>query len=69
MKTADAVLVALIAGDGVIDKLELALAIPKSDRDFLAAYQTKAGAGNTRIDEDVHVADIYKRYVQFIQKQ
>jgi len=69
VKTADAVLVALIAENGVVDKLELALGIPKGDRDFLAAYQTKGGAGNTRIDEDVLVADILKRYVQFIQKQ
>lgn len=69
MKSTDAVLVALIAEDGVVDKLELATAIQKSDRDFLAAYQTKGGAGNTRIDEDVRVAEILKRYVQFTQKQ
>ena len=69
MVSTDAVLVALIAADGVVDKLELALALPKSDRDFLAAYQTKGGAGNTRIDEDVHVVEILMRYVQFVQKQ
>jgi len=52
MTYTNAVAVALIAGDGVIDKLELETSIPVSDRDFLAAYQTKLGSASSRPSED-----------------
>jgi len=59
MTYTNAVAVAFVAGDGVIDKLELETSIPKSDRDFLAAYQTKLGSASTKKDEDRRAINIF----------
>lgn len=62
MTYTNAVAVALIAGDGVIDKLELETSIPKSDRTFLGTYQTKLGSKSTRKDEDrrfLHILEVW----------
>ncbi len=69
MKNDNAVAVALVAGDGVIDKLELETGIPLGDRTFLASYQAKLGAAPTRIDEDMLLISIFKNWALNIQKQ
>ena len=56
----NAVSVALIAADGVIDKLELETSIPVSDREFLAAYQAKLASTSSRKDEDKRFLNIFK---------
>ena len=60
MLNTNAVAVALVAGNGVIDKLELETSIPVSDRTFLGVYQTKLAAGLTRKDEDARVIEIFR---------
>lgn len=52
MTYTNAVAVALIAGNGVIDKLELETIIPGTQRTFLATYQTKLGSKSTTKSED-----------------
>jgi len=52
MTYTNAVAVALIAGNGVIDKLELETIVPVTHRTFLATYQTKLAAKSTTKSED-----------------
>ncbi len=68
MKNDNAVAVALVAGDGVIDKLELETSIPLGDRTWLGVYQTKLGAGFTRIDEDQNLVRIFEMWVTHLHK-
>ena len=60
MLNTNAVAVAFVAGNGVIDKLELETSISISDRTFLGVYQTKLGAGLTRKDEDARAIEIFR---------
>lgn len=54
MDNSNAVAGALVAANGVIDKLELATGdVPASDITWLAGYQTKLASGNTRPWEDL----------------
>jgi len=69
MENTNAVAVALVAADGVIDKLELETSIPKSDRTYLGAYQTKLAAGLTRKDEDARVIEIFRVWAIHRHKQ
>ena len=69
MDNSNAVAVALVAGDGVIDKLELETSIPLGDRTWLGVYQTKLGAGFTRIDEDQNLVRILEMWVTHLHKQ
>jgi len=58
----NAVCVALIAGNGVIDKLELETNIPVTHRTFLATYQAKLAAKSTTKSEDrrfLHVLEVW----------
>jgi len=52
MTYTNAVAVALIAGNGVIDKLELETIIPVTHRTFLATYQAKLASKSTTKSED-----------------
>jgi hypothetical protein len=52
MTYTNAVAVALIAANGVIDKLELETNIPVSHRTFLANYQTKLASKSSTKTED-----------------
>ena len=57
----NAVAVAIVAADSLIDKLELETSIPKSDRDFLAAYQAKVSGGTSSSkDEDRRMIKIFE---------
>ena len=48
----------------LIDKLELETSIPKSDRDFLAAYQATLVANvSTRKSDDGRFCDIFKTWM------
>lgn len=58
MTFTNAVCEAFCAVDGVIDKLELELGIPVSDREFLAMYQTQLATKSTRKDLDKHFLNI-----------
>lgn len=58
MTYTNAVAAAFIAENGVIDKLEDETSIPKSDRDFLAALQTKLGSTSSRPSEDERLCKI-----------
>ena len=69
MLNTNAVAVAFVAGNGVIDKLELELTIPISDRTFLAAYQVKLAAGVTRKDEDARAIEIFRVWAIHRHKQ
>ncbi len=69
MDNSNAVAVVMVEGDKLIDKLELETGIPQGDRQFLAAYQTKLGAGFTRKDEDMLFISIFKNWALNIQKQ
>jgi hypothetical protein len=69
MLDSNAVAGALVSANSVIDKLELETGIAKSERDFLADYQSKLGAGPTRKDEDMHFLRIFKRWALHIHKQ
>ncbi|HUV12029.1 MAG TPA: hypothetical protein VMY18_00230, partial [Acidobacteriota bacterium] len=62
MLDTNAVAVALVAGNGVVDKLELETGLPKSDTTFLGVYQAKLAAGPTRKDEDMHFIKILTRW-------
>ncbi|MCU0521335.1 MAG: hypothetical protein MUF84_11665 [Anaerolineae bacterium] len=53
----------------LIDKLELETGIPKSDRDFLAAYQAKLVADkSTSKDEDGRFCRIFTNWMMNIHK-
>jgi len=52
MTFTNAVAVALVAGNGVIDKLELETIVPITHRTFLATYQAKLAAKSTTKSED-----------------
>ena len=69
MKNTNAVAVALVVGDGVIDKLELETSIPVSDRTFMGVYQTKLSAGITRKDEDARFIEIFRVWAIHRHKQ
>lgn len=68
MLNTNAVAVALVAEDGVIDKLELETKIPQGDRGFLTLYQAKLAAGPTRIDEDLLFLKIFTEWAQHRHK-
>ena len=59
MTYTNAVAVVMVEANKLIDKLELETSIPKSDRNFLAAYQTKLTSASTRKDEDLHFLDVF----------
>ena len=69
MLNSNAVAVALVVGDGVIDKLELETIIPKSERIWLGVYQAKLAAGPTRKDEDDRVLGIFRTWAIHRHKQ
>lgn len=68
MNNSNLVAVALCAGNGVIDKLELETSITISDREFLAAYQAKLAAKPTRRDEDMRFMEIITRWALHLHK-
>jgi len=60
----NAVAEVMLESDKLIDKLELETSIPKSDRDFLAAYQAKLVANkSTNKSEDARFCDIFKTWM------
>lgn len=64
MTHTNAVAVALVAADGVIDKLELETSIPQTQRTKLAAYQAKlAGGKSTTKSEDKVFLNILQQFV------
>lgn len=69
MLNTNAVAVVMVEANKLIDKLELETGIPKGDRTFLAAYQTKLAAGPTRKDEDLRFLSIFRRWALDIHKQ
>ncbi len=69
MKNTNAVAVALCAGNGVIDKLELETSIPLGDRTWLGVYQAKLGSEFTRVDEDQNLIRILQMFVTHLHKQ
>ncbi len=68
MKHTNAVAIALCAGNGVIDKLELETSIPLGDRTWLGVYQAKLGAEFTRVDEDQNLMRILLMWVTHLHK-
>ena len=64
MKVTDAVLVALVAADGPVDKLELATGDENNARvTELAAYQTAGAAGDTHKTEDLKIMKWLSEYI------
>ena len=60
----NAVAEVMLENDKLIDKLELETSIPKSDRDFLAAYQATLVANvSTRKSDDGRFCDIFKTWM------
>lgn len=63
MTHTNAVAVAIVAADGLIDKLELETNIPVTHRTVLATYQAKlAGGKSTTKTEDrrfLHILDVW----------
>ena len=62
MTYTNAVCVALIAGNGVIDKLELETNIPVTHRTFLGTYQAKLASKSTNKSEDrrfLHILEVW----------
>lgn len=54
----------MLETDKLIDKLELETSIPKSDRDFLAAYQAQLVADvSTSKAQDGRFCDIFKTWM------
>lgn len=68
MDYTNAVAEVIVEADKLIDKLELETGIPKSDRDFLAAYQTKLDSANTSRAEDIRFIQIFENWVMNIHK-
>jgi hypothetical protein len=63
MTYTNAVAVALVAGNGVIDKLELETSIPKTQRTKLAAYQAKLAVKSTTKSEDKIFLNILTQFM------
>ena len=68
LKDTNAVAIARVAGNGVIDKLELETSLPLSDRTWLGVYQAKLAAGFTRVDEDQNLLRILLMWVTHLHK-
>lgn len=67
MRNTDAVAAALVAANGVVDKLELATdMVSYSDRLFLAAYQTKLASGFTKKWEDLRFLQIFTTFLNAV---
>lgn len=63
------VAVVMIEAAKFIDKLELETGIPKSQRDFLAAWQAKLAANkSTSKDEDRKLCWIFQNWILNIHK-
>ena len=59
-----AIAVVLVAGNGLIDKMELETSIPKSDRNWLAQYQLDLASKNTRVEHDLYLLEILRQWMQ-----
>jgi hypothetical protein len=60
----NAVAEVMLEANKLIDKLELETSIPKSDRDFLAAYQARLVANiSTKPSDDARFCDIFKTWM------
>jgi len=60
----NAVAEVMLEANKLIDKLELETSIPKSDRDFLAAYQARLVANvSTKKFDDGRFCDIFKTWM------
>jgi|GEM_PF-1829968 len=60
----NAVAEVMLEDNKLIDKLELETCIPKSDRDFLAAYQAVLVSNvSTKKSDDARFCDIFKTWM------
>jgi hypothetical protein len=63
MDNSNAVAGAMVAVNGVIDKLELDTEVLSAeDKRFLAEYQTTLAAGDTKRRDDNRMIHIFKKY-------
>ena len=63
MSNTDAVAVALVAADGVIDKMELDERLSSTDHAALAEYQANLAAGPTSRRQDINFLRILEKFI------
>lgn len=65
MTYTNAVVAAMVAANGVIDKLELWAELTPQEAAFLAAYQTTLGSGNSNSADDMTFKAIFDRWFMY----